>query len=303
MSIVRSPIALFVYDRPEHTQRTVDALKQNILAQESDLIVFSDGPKTTLHTEGVDKVRRYLHEINGFKSVSIIERGVNLGLANSIIDGVTEIVNRHERIIVLEDDMVTSPYFLTYMNEALDKYADANRVISIHGYLYPVKEALPETFFLPGADCWGWATWRRGWDLFNSDGRYLLAELKRRKLTSDFDYNNAFPFSKMLEAQVAGVNDSWAIRWYASAFLADKVTLYPGHSLVHNIGNDSSGTHCRETSQFDVKLSQRRVNLGEIDVMPSLTGMKVFERYFKQAPRGFLHKLIWKLRVILRMAE
>src|SRR5262249_35869456 len=152
----------------------------------------------------------------------------NFGLAQSIVQGVSGTVAQHGRIIVLEDDMVTSPHFLTYMNQALDKYADEARVVSIHGYVYPVEQPLPETFFLPGADCWGWATWKRGWSCFNPDGQFLLNELKRQKLIRDFDFNGAFPYSEMLQAQIKGANDSWAVRWYASALLAGKLTLYPG---------------------------------------------------------------------------
>ena len=149
-----TPIALFVYNRLGHTQRTIEALKKNILAEDSDLIVFSDAQKSEAEADAVCEVRKFIREIDGFKSVSLVEREVNLGLARSIIDGVTTIVSKYGRIIVLEDDMVTSQYFLTYMNEALEKYADDDRVVSIHGYVYPVKQSLPEAFFLPGADCW-----------------------------------------------------------------------------------------------------------------------------------------------------
>ena len=184
-----APIALFVYNRPEHTRRTIEALKQNILAKESELIIFSDAPRSDVQVEKVREVRNYIRHIDGFNSIIIIERDINYGLARSIMEGVTEVVDKYGRIIVLEDDMVTSQYFLTYMNEALEKYADDERVVSIHGYVYPVKQSLPDAFFLPGADCWGWATWSRGWACFNSDGQFLLDELKRRKLIRAFDFN------------------------------------------------------------------------------------------------------------------
>ena len=154
-----APVVLFVYNRPSHTRGTVEALQKNLLARESGLFVFADAPKSDEQAESVHEVRQYIRQIGGFKSVAIVEREFNLGLARSIIDGVTAIVNKYGRIIVLEDDMVTSPYFLTYMNEALEKYADDERVASSNGYVYPVDQPLPEAFFLPGADCWGWATW------------------------------------------------------------------------------------------------------------------------------------------------
>lgn len=296
-----APVTLFVYNRLDHTRRTIDALKQNILAEDSELIVFSDAAKSEMQDEAVHEVRKYIRTIDGFKSVTIIERMSNLGLARSIIDGVTTIVNKYGRIIVLEDDMVTSPYFLTYMNEALVKYADDDRVISIHGYVYPVKEALPEAFFLRGADCWGWATWHRGWACFNSDGQFLLDELKRRKLIHAFDYNGTYPFSTMLEGQIKGTNDSWAVRWYASAFLAGKLTLYPGRSLVHNIGNDNSGTHCGESADFDANLSSAHISLNNINSEPSQEGRQAFEDFFRQEKMGLLGRLAHKSRALIRL--
>ena len=155
-----SPVVLFTYNRLEHTQHTVHALQKNLLASKSDLVVFSDAAKSDAQANSVAEVRRYIKQIGGFKSVTIFERETNMGLANSIISGVTSIVNNHGRVIVLEDDLVTSPYFLTYMNLALEKYADDDRIASIHGYSYPVKEQLPEAFFLSGAACWGWAPGR-----------------------------------------------------------------------------------------------------------------------------------------------
>jgi len=289
-----SPIALFVYNRPVHLQRTIEALKQNTLANESDLYVFSDAPKSIIQANIVMEIRKFIGQIGGFKSVTIIERETNFGLAHSIIDGVTTIVEKYGRIIVLEDDLVTSPYFLTYMNEALEKYADDDRVISIHGYVYPVKQTLPEAFFLLGADCWGWATWQRGWKLFNRDGQYLLDELKRRKLIRAFDYNGAYPFSKMLKGQIKGTNDSWAVRWYASAFLEDKLTLYPGSSLVQNIGFDGSGKHCDATEVWTTKLSTNPINLEEISVETSLLAWRSFEKHFRSTQKSRVRNLLRK---------
>lgn len=298
-----SPIALFVYNRPDHALRSVEALKKNLLAQESDLIIFSDAPKTPEATDAVQKVRDYIRTVIGFNSVSIVEREINFGLAKSIIDGVTKIVEEHGRIVVLEDDMETSPYFLTYMNEALAKYADDDRVVSIHGYVYPVGKSLPEAFFLPGADCWGWATWSRGWSCFNSDGHFLLDELKRRKLIRAFDYNGAYPYSKMLEGQINGTNDSWAVRWYASAFLADKLTLYPGRSLVHNIGNDNSGTHCVESADMNVNLSSTAISLNNLNSVSSQEGREAFEDFFRQGRMSLLGRLVRKARASIRVVS
>jgi hypothetical protein len=186
------------------------------------------------------------------------------------------------------------------MNEALEQFVDDDRVISVHGYVYPVEIELPEAFFLTGADCWGWATWRRGWALFNSEGQYLLDELVRRHLIQEFDYNGAYPFLNMLKDQIKGANDSWAIRWHASAFLAGKLTLYPGRSLVHNIGNDSSGTHCGDSDSMDAKLSETKIDLNNFAVEPSQMGREAFENFFRQSQKKLLHRLLRKARRLFR---
>ena len=171
-----APIVMFTYNRLEHTQKTIAALKENIYAEDSELYVFSDGEKNEAVKESVDKVRAFLHQVDGFKMISIIERERNLGLAENIMSGVTDILNKHGKIIVLEDDMVTSKYFLKYMNDALNIYEDNKDVIEISGYMYPIsnKDDLPQTWFLyKYADCWGWATWKDRWDLFERDTKFV----------------------------------------------------------------------------------------------------------------------------------
>lgn len=291
-----APIALFTYARPSHTARTVEALLRNDLAAESDLVIFSDAARSPAHEPQVAQVRALLAGISGFRSVTIHHRPRNLGLSRSIIGGVGQVLQEHERVIVLEDDMVTSPHFLRYMNEGLERFAGDERVISVHGYVYPVRQALPEAFFLPGADCWGWATWRRGWSRFNPDGQALLDELTRRKLLHAFDFNGTYPYSDMLRGQIAGKNDSWAIRWYASAFLASKLTLYPGRSLVHNIGNDSSGTHADDTDCHDADLSATPVDLRDVPVEPSREAHAAFAAFFRRSSGNVLQRAVRGLR-------
>ena len=288
-----APIILFVFSRLEHTRLTVNSLLKNKLVSESELFIFSDGAKFDHQLIAVQEVRKYIHQIKGFKTVTIIEREYNYGLSNSIIDGVTSIVNQYGKVIVLEDDLITSPYFLKFMNEGLDKYANDDRVISIHGYVYPCKKLLPDAFFLPGADCWGWATWRRGWDLFNSNGRQLLDEISHRKLTSAFNYNEAYSFTGMLEDQISGRNDSWAIRWHAAAFLAGKLTLYPGKSLVNNIGHDNSGTHCGDDFKYQTIVSDSTIDLGNIKVETSRLAWRAFEQFLR-GERTFSGKIVRK---------
>lgn len=241
-----SPIVIFVYNRPDHTARTVEALKQNLLAGQSELFIFSDAPKTESDQSKVAEVRSYLKEITGFKSISIFESDSNRGLSKSIISGVNFVFEKYDRIIVLEDDMVTSPHFLEYMNNALTLYEDDPAVGCIHGwnYLLNSEDIEDSTFFLPGADCWGWATWKNSWKLFEPDGSKLLNQLQKNNLEYSFNRRNTMPYVQMLKDQIAGINDSWAIRWHASLFLNNKFCLHPVNSLVRNIGMDGSGTHC-----------------------------------------------------------
>jgi hypothetical protein len=276
-----APVALFVYNRPGHTRQTIEALRKNTCAEETDLYIFSDAPKNSNHESAVKEVRAYLKTIKGFRTIQIVERSENMGLSASIISGVTEIVNKYGKIIVLEDDLVTSPFFLKYMNDGLNIYEKDDQVISIHGYIYPIKDSLPETFFILGADCWGWATWKRGWDIFEKDGKKLMDELKSRNLSSLFDFNDSYPYTKMLEDQIAGKVESWAIRWYASAFLKNKLTLYPGSSLVENIGFDGSGEHGAPEAKFLVDNKKRVFDLKRIPVSHNEEAFMAMARFFK----------------------
>jgi len=295
-----APIALFVYNRLWHTQKTVDSLVANPLAQKSDLFIFSDGAKDDLQKKNVKKVREYIKSIKGFKSVTIFEKNKNYGLANSIIDGVTQVVNEYGKIIVLEDDIVVANFFLEYMNGALNLYEKCEEVISIHGYCYPVKAELPDLFFLKGADCWGWATWQRGWALFEKDAKKLLKEIINQNLEKEFDFNSSMGYVNMLKNQIEGKIDSWAIRWHASAFLLGKLTLYPGVSLVKNIGFDSSGTHLGTTNKFNVRILEKNIAVRLIATEENLLAKKAFERYFKSIQPNFFQKTYTEFKQLLK---
>lgn len=276
-----APILLFAYNRPRHLQHTVEALAHNPLAQESELFVFSDGARTEDDHEDVELVRSYIHTIEGFKTVHRIERDRNYGLAANIIDGVTDIVNRYGRVIVLEDDLVTAPGFLQFMNDALDTYADETRVGHIQAYDFTQNPRLPETFLIKFTGSWGWGTWQRAWQHFNPDGQYLLNELHRRHLTRRFDFNGKYGFTRMLRRQVEGKNNSWAIRWNASLFLQDILSLNVGRSLVQNEGFDGSGTHCGADHLYEARLYKKRLRVEKISpVTENLEARKIFERYY-----------------------
>jgi len=276
-----APIALFTYNRFWHTQQTVESLARNKYADESDLTVYSDAAKSPNDKRAVVDVRQFLKTIRGFKSVCVVEQEQNLGLATSIISGVSKVVDQFGRVIVLEDDMVTSPFFLKYMNDALEFYQDDDRVISIHGYSFPI-ENLPEAFFLKGAGCWGWATWKRGWELFEGDGKKLLSSLEDDGLVDRFNIFGAYPYKKMLLKQIHGKNDSWAVRWYASALIRQKLTLYPGLSLVRNIGLDGSGKHCGRYDGFDPIMSDAVVQLDNIEVKENEKVLNAWYHFLKR---------------------
>ena len=239
-----APIALFTYNRADHTQRAVESLLQNAEAKDSDLFIFSDGAKNEKAIKGVEDNRKYIHNVIGFKSVTIVEREKNWGLANSLIAGITVVISKYGRVIVVEDDLILSPYFLKFMNDGLEKYKDDDRVSSISGFIPNVEEKLPETFFLRFFHCWGWATWDRAWSLLNNDVRYLLRKLRFK--SNDFSLDGSMGSYGILYCQKVGLVDSWYIRLYASFYLKGKLTLYPGKPMVENGGLDGSGTHCRK---------------------------------------------------------
>ena len=298
-----APVALFVYNRPGHTRKTVEALLANTLARQTQLYVFSDAPKNRVASLAVAEVRSYIRSITGFKSITIVERETNFGLARSIIDGVTRLCVECGRVIVVEDDLVTSPYFLKFMNEGLELYESDDRVISVHGYVYPVKAPLPETFFLRGADCWGWATWKRGWDFFEPDGRSLLQELNAANLTHRFDFDGAHPYCRMLRNQIKGKNNSWAIRWYASAFLKDKLTLYPGRSLVRNIGTDNSGAHCSTSVMFAGEMADSPIAIEPIAVEEHEGARQEIVKFHRTARRLTPRRVLRKLADMVQRAR
>jgi hypothetical protein len=291
-----APIALFTYNRLRHIKACVRALQENEFAGGSDLFVFSDGPRTTADERLVASVRGYISGITGFNKVHVIHRETNMGLSRSIISGITSVVERYGRVIVMEDDLVSCPYFLKFMNEGLEFYRKMERVISIHGYVFPVERPLPETFFRKGADCWGWATWERGWRWFDADGERLLFLIQQGGLEKEFDCNGAYPYTRMLLDQTKGKNDSWAIRWYASAFLAQKLTLYPGRSLIRNIGMDDTGVHSGRTTVFDAELSSTPVEVTDIPLEESLIARELIERYLRRTNQGVFQ--VGKSRII-----
>jgi hypothetical protein len=240
-----APIALFVYNRPGHTRQTIEALQRNTIASNSDLVIFSDAPRNSAAVPAVEAVRDYVSRVDGFRSVTVDRRAGNFGLANSIIDGVTRLSEQYGRVIVLEDDLVTSPHFIEYMNAALDRYDSDDRVMQIAGHMFPVSLELDDdALFLPFISSWGWATWQRAWRHFDR----LAGGYERLRgdavLRREFDLGGRYRYFRMLQAQQLGRTESWAIRWYLSVFLRQGLALYPRRTLVKNLGFDGSGVNC-----------------------------------------------------------
>ncbi|MGB4774138.1 MAG: sugar transferase [Daejeonella sp.] len=255
-----APIALFVYNRPEHTRRTIKFLKQNLLADESRLFIFSDGERSLKDTDKVNEVRDLIKKTDGFKSVEIIERNQNFGLANSIIEGVSQLVKKYGKVIVFEDDLITSHYTLHYFNDALKEFENEDKIMHIGAYMYPLKtQNLPETFFFRAATSWGWATWERAWNYFEPNIDVLIPQFSS-KMKHEFSIENSMNFWRQMEEFKSGKNNSWAIRWYASIFLRGGLTLNPSNSLVTNIGHDGTGVHSGVNDIYKVVVNTDRIS-------------------------------------------
>jgi hypothetical protein len=257
MSMKPAPIALFVYNRPDHVLRTLSALKANPLARKSLLYVFSDGPRGSQDIPRVEAVRRSLKNMSGFDNMCVREQPQNLGLAKSIITGVTELAVNYGRVIVLEDDLVVAPGFLAFMNHALNRYSNDPQIMQVSGYMFPVKrpKRLGQTFFCRVPTSWGWGTWGRAWERLTLDSTRILESLRCPDRRAAFNLDGAYPYFEHLTQQAEGKIDVWGVRWYASMFAAGGLCLYPSQSLVRNIGMDGSGVHCGRSSHFDVNLS------------------------------------------------
>ncbi len=243
-----APIIVFAYNRPEHLKQTLDALSKNKLADQSDLFIYCDGAKKSATDEQKTRVvdtRKIAYTTSGFKSVTIVERPKNIGLMNNIVGAVTEVVNQYGRVIVFEDDMLTSPGTLQYFNDALETYKDEEKVMHIVSYMFPHRWPLSETFFYtvpyPGG---GWATWARAWKYYPTDIEELYDYWKDKwPFFNYWDHLGKDLVNQLVENR-NGTLRTWFIRWYAVMLKMGTLTLYPGKSLVTNIGFDGSGDNC-----------------------------------------------------------
>lgn len=293
-----SPIALFVYDRPSHTLKTLENLKNNRLSDQSFLYIFADGPKDDASIDELSRIketRKIIRKQKWCKEVFIEESADNKGLADSIVGGVTKITDKYGKVIVLEDDLITSPYFLEYMNEALDFYKDEKKVMHISGYMFPVKAKLSPTFFYNTASCWGWATWKRAWAYFEPNARLLKEKIEKARLVKKFNIEGTYGFMNQLERNVNGTAKTWAVKWYASIFLNNGLSLHPYPSLVNNIGHDGTGEHYLKSDKYNWSKLADRIEIEKIELKESLMARKAMRNFYKTMRPFFIIRLKNKL--------
>lgn len=249
-----APIILFVYSRPQHTLKTLNALKNNYLANKSMLYIYCDGVKPNADEKtraSINEVRTLVKTEKWCKEVIIVERDKNFGLAKNVIDGISTVLNKHGKIIVLEDDMITSKQFLEYMNFSLNYYENNEQVFHINGHNYQSKFQfiLDNYYFTRYMNCWGWATWKNRWDKLNTDYSFFYNKLiENKKLLKDFNYDNSLDFHNQLLFNIQGKMNTWAILWYATIFFNNGLCLTSKRTYVKNIGLDGTGENCFETN-------------------------------------------------------
>ncbi len=240
----KTPIALFTYNRPEHTRLALAALARTERFDECRLYIYCDGPKSPEQATGIEASRRVVREWASQLEAEVTERVENLGLARSIVAGVTELCEHYGRAIVIEDDLIVSPDFVSYMLQALDRYQDAPNVYQISGYMFPAKHPVqPDAFFLPMSTTWGWASWARAWRFFDWKAAEAVEQLADPQIKYRFDLDGSYPYSAMLAERLAGENQSWGILWWWAMFKAQGLVLHPRQSLVWVGGFDNTGTH------------------------------------------------------------
>jgi len=274
-----APIALFVYNRPALTRRTIRALQENNHATPSKLFIFADGAKHKEDAAAVEEVRNYVKSVQGFENIYIIEREKNWGLADNIVDGVTNLVNEYGKIIVLEDDVVTSRHFLRFMNEALNCYEKEEKVWHISGWNYPITtKGLPDTFLWRFMNCWGWGTWADRWQHFTRDPQFFVDMFSEEDI-KQFNLDAACNAWEQLLANLNGDINTWAVFWYATIFRHKGLCLNPAKTLTSNIGHDKSGTHCKKKR---IRQNKVATNTPRLRMQPLTENQEALSRIKKQ---------------------
>jgi glycosyltransferase involved in cell wall biosynthesis len=292
-----SPIAVFCYNRPDHLKRTIEGLKLCRLADQSPLIIFSDGSKSAKDTKAVQEIRDYLPTVEGFASVTLHFSEQNKGLAHAIIEGVSQILETSNTIIVLEDDMLTATDFLEYMNDALHTYEHRHDIFSVSGYSPPIPFPSSydnDVYLAARTSSWGWATWKDRWQKAVWQFDYFDSLRKNGALKQQITRGGEDLWPMFIKQQL-GVIDSWSIRWTFTQALHNGFSVYPVYPKIKNIGTDGSGTNfTSSTRYYDVELNEKKIRLD-----PDLSSNPGIEKCFKDYYRlSLFRKLVnwWRYR-------
>lgn len=264
--VSQAPIAIFCYRRPDHLRLTLKSLMQCEGFEGSPVFIFGDGPRNESERAAVDNTRAVARELLGGNAKYHFSDS-NRGLSASVINGVSTVIERHGRVIVVEDDLVLNKFFVRFMNEALQRYEDDDNVLQVSGYAFASREIAirNQSVFLPFTTSWGWATWQRAWQQFDPAARGWELLAINAELRARFNLGGAYDYATMLERQMSGQRDSWAIRWYWSVFLKNGLVLFPPMSLVSNTGFDGSGTHGGGAfSRFNQVIDGSAINYPEL---------------------------------------
>ena len=308
-----APIILFVYNRPDHTRQTVEALQKNEFAEDSVLYVFSDGPKenaTQEQLEKIQEVRKYIHSINGFKSIHIEESENNKGLANSVIYGVSKVIKQYGSVIVLEDDLITHPKFLSFMNDGLVAYEKDMRIFNVGGTNYnikPPKSYKDSVYIVHRSESCGWGTWKDRWDNIDWNIEDYNSFCKDRKAIRLFNRGGDDMF-RILQLQMKGEVDSWAIRWDYHMYKNNAYCVRPWRSCVSNIGFDGTGIHSgtMDVSDYNSNFVTSKDFLYSFPngIKPNRKVEKIFHDYWGNDPRNTLildiRKLLKKIKRLVK---
>ena len=298
-----SPVIIFAYNRLNHLKKTVESLKRNVYANKTELIIYVDYPKIKNNFQDYNFVKKYCLKIKGFKKKNIIFRKKNFGLSKNIVNGINRELKKYKSIIILEDDMVCDKFFLQYMHYYLNKFEKLDKVVSIHGYNYPLKNVkkINDFFFIRGADCWGWGTWSSKWKIYEKNSAKLIDQFRNKDQVNNFNFQNSYNYYQMLLDAFNKNNDSWAINWYASAFLKNKLTLYPKYSLIKNIGMDGSGVHSYQSKKFNVKLKNKKLNLLEdLKVEEDKNARYLFINFFKSLKPNLINLILNQIKNVFK---
>lgn len=295
-----APVVIFVYNRLEHTKKTISSLLDNALAKYSDVFIFSDGPKNVEDEVKVNKVRSYIKSVNGFNRSTIIQREKNWGLAQNIIDGVTQVVTKYSKIIVLEDDLIVSPGFLKFMNDALDYYQPVNKVWHISGWNYSIDGTeLSDVFLWRVMNCWGWGTWSDRWSKFEWNVDNVTKDFTSSEIKM-FNLDGTENFWAQVIANKQGKLDTWAIYWYATIFKNHGLCLNPTQTFVQNIGHDGSGVHSGKTDYYSSGLNYKKEFLFEDKFVENQIAVQRIKKFYRSIKKPLYVRGINKILELFR---